>query len=420
LPVYQTSLIRIVPGRLDVPVLARLTMTNSAARLAIAWCTLFVVGTDLFVVSPLLPLIADQFDLPTAAAGLSVTAFAVTYMISAPLLGGIADRAGRRRMLSCCLVGFAAANLFTAAAPSFSWLLAARVIAGAMTAGVSPSVYALVGESAPPARRASWMAIAVSGLLCSLSFGAPLGALIGASFGWAKVFELLAALSLLLVLANRHIWPADVRAIQTGGTVQAAAPNSVAPRLLPTVVWATALYSIYTYLGAWLTQLGFSTEAIAQVILCYGLGAIVGALGGGRIADRIGTKAAMVASPFALSAAFALLPLTLHPGLLIGLGFGVASALAQVFFPAQQAGLVGDFPTRRATALAWNNSALFLGIALSSLIGGQIISHGSFATGLFICAGIALAASLIGWIVVPGHAVPHLWKRGSKPAQQRS
>ena len=44
-------------------------MQSSAARLAIAWCTLFVVGTDLFVVSPLLPLIAAQFNLPPARPG---------------------------------------------------------------------------------------------------------------------------------------------------------------------------------------------------------------------------------------------------------------------------------------------------------------------------------------------------------------
>ena len=243
-------------------------MENPGLRLAVAWCTLFVVGTDLFVVSPLLPLIAGQFDLPPATAGPTVTAFAVTYMISAPLLGQIADRVGRRTMLSWCLVGFAVANLLTAVAPSLGWLLAARVIAGAFTAGVSPSVYALVGESAPPARRASWMATAVSGLLCSLSFGAPLGALIGASFGWAKVFDLLAGLSLVLVLANRQIWPADSVSASAAAVARPAPPLIIAQRLLPTVVWATALYGIYTYLGAWLTRLGFSTEQIAQVILC--------------------------------------------------------------------------------------------------------------------------------------------------------
>ena len=378
-------------------------MKNAAARLTVAWCTLFVVGTDLFVVSPLLPLIGAQFHLPPASTGLSVTAFAVTYMICAPLLGGAADRVGRRLMVSWCLVGFAVANLLTAAAPSFAWLLAARVLAGATAAGVSPSIYALVGESAPPARRASWMALAVSGLLCSLSFGAPLGALIGAAFGWDKVFDLLAGLSLVLVLANRRIWPIETRLPRAVAAAHAPPREGVAPRLLPTVIWATALYGIYTYLGAWLTRLGFSTGEIAQVIACYGIGAIVGTLGGGRIADRIGSRAATGASLIGLFLAFLLLPLALRPGLAIGLGFGVLSAVAQVFFPAQQAGLVGDFPTRRATVLAWNNSSLFFGIALGSLVGGQIAAHGSFEASLLICAAIAFAglADQLGGRAVP-------------------
>jgi predicted MFS family arabinose efflux permease len=376
-------------------------MANSAAKLAVAWCTLFVVGTDLFVVSPLLPLLAAQFDLSPAVAGLNVTAFAVIYMISAPLFGRLADRTGRRRVLIFCLVGFAAANLITAAAPNLAWLLLSRVLAGAAAAGVSPSVYALVGESAPPARRASWMALAVSGLLCALSFGAPLGTLIGASLGWPKVFDLLAGLSLLLVLGNRRIWPVDAALVPAASVNPAPSAGGVAPRLLPTVVWSTALYGMYTYLGAWLTRLGFSTEDIAQVILCYGIGAIVGTLGGGRVADRIGAKAATSASLLGLFGAFLLLPLTLHSRLLVGLGFAFASAVAQVFFPAQQAGLVSDFPSRRATVLAWNNSSLFLGIALGSLVGGQIAAHGTFSASLLACAAMAFVGLLINYAVVP-------------------
>ncbi len=232
-----------------------------------------------------------------------------------------------------------------------------------------------------------------------------MGALIGASFGWAKVFDLLAELSLVLVLANRRVWPADIGAAPVSGaracTARGALVRSLRSALLPTVVWSTALYGMYTYLGAWLTRLGFSTEEIAQVIACYGIGAIVGTLGGGRIADRIGAKAATGASLVGLFATFMLLPPTLRPGVMIGLGFGVASAVAQVFFPAQQAGLVSDFPTRRATVLAWNNSSLFLGIALGSLVGGQLVAHGSFAASLVICAAIAFVGWVINWVVVP-------------------
>ena len=55
-------------------------------QLAIAWLTMFVIGSDLFVVSPLLPLISADYAVQPAAAGLSVTVFAVAYMLSAPLL----------------------------------------------------------------------------------------------------------------------------------------------------------------------------------------------------------------------------------------------------------------------------------------------------------------------------------------------
>jgi predicted MFS family arabinose efflux permease len=389
-------------------------MPGSVTRLAVAWCTLFVIGTDLFVVSPLLPSIANQFGVPSAEAGLSVTAFAIAYMVSAPFFGQVADRVGRLPMLSWCLVGFAAANLLTAAASSLGWLLAARALAGAATAGVSPSIYALVGEAAPPARRASWMAIAVSGLLCSLSFGAPLGALIGEAFGWVKVFDLLAGLSLFLVLCNRRVWSAAAGAVAV--TTAAGAPiGALLLRMLPIIVWSTALYGVYTYLGAWLSRRGFSTEDIAQVILCYGIGAIVGALGGGRVADRIGVKAAMAWSLFGLFLAFALLPFLMRSGIPIGVGFGVASVLAQVFFPAQQAGLVADFPTQRATALAWNSSSLFLGIALGSLLGSQIAAHGSFETSLMVGAGIALIGVVVNWLVVP----PRQPVRSAPPAPHR-
>ena len=237
--------------------------------------------------------------------------------------------------------------------------------------------------------------MAVSGLLCSLSFGAPLGAIIGASFGWERVFELLAGLSLSLLIANRRVWPTSATAMSAAAEASPPGGIGLAPRLVPTVVWATALYAMYVYLGAWLTRLGFSTKEIAQVIACYGIGAIVGTLAGGRVADRIGVKAATNASLIGMAGAFALLPLAVWSGPLLELGFGLTSAVAQVFFPAQQASLVNDFPARRATVLAWNNSSLFLGIALGSLIGGETIAAGSFASALLICGVIALA----GWLI---------------------
>jgi len=91
-------------------------------------------------------------------------------------------------------------------------------------------------------------------------------------------------------------------------------------------------------------------------------------------------------------------------GMLVTFTLGAASAAAQLFFPAQQTGLADDFPAQRATVLAWNNSALFLGISLGSLVGGQAISHGGFAANLRVSAVIAIAGWMINHAVVPNSA----------------
>ena len=123
------------------------------AELAVSWLTMFLVGTELFVFSPLLPTLAVNYDISLNVAGLCVTTFSIAYMISAPLFGHVSDRVGKRRVLVCCLLAFGAANLLTASAINFPWLLALRLFAGAAAAGISPSIYALVGEAAPPDRR---------------------------------------------------------------------------------------------------------------------------------------------------------------------------------------------------------------------------------------------------------------------------
>jgi predicted MFS family arabinose efflux permease len=380
-------------------------------QLAIGWLTMFLVGTELFVFSPLLPMLCVSYGISAKLAGLCVTAFALAYAVSAPLFGHISDRFGRRRVLICCLLAFGAANLCTATASTLPALLAARLFAGAAAGGVSPTVYALVSGAAPPDRRASWLALSVSGLLAALAFGASLGGLIGAHLGWTVVFGGLAGFGVMLAWLNMWVWPSEHHHRSTRHWTPLPAAN-VARRLAPTIVWSTGLYGVYTYLGIGLNEIGFSAAQVARAIVSYGCGAIAGTLVGGWLADRLGAKSAAGASLAGLSLCFLVLLLALRCGVLVDPILGVSSAVAQLFFPAQQAGLANDFPTRRSTVLAWNNSALFLGISFGSLITGQAITSGSFETALTICAGIVLGGCIINGMLVPDRTAGQTWRDG--------
>ena len=171
---------------------------------------------------------------------------------------------------------------------------------------------------------------------------------------------------------------------------------------MPMIVWGAGLYGVYTYLGAGLVAFGFSKSQVARAVMVYGCTAIAGTLIGGRLADRLGAKFTAGVSLAGLCMCFFLLLLAFHAGVLINLAVALSAAVAQLFFAAQQSGLANDFPARRGLVLAWNNSALFLGISFGSLIGGEAVAIGGFAMTLIICAGILFAGCIVNWIVVPG------------------
>lgn len=102
---------------------------NETIYLFTGWLTLFIIGTDLFVISPLLPFIAKEYELTPSSAGWMVTVFSLMYAISAPLFGWLSDRKGRRFFIVLGLLLFCLANLLTAVSPSFTILLISRILA---------------------------------------------------------------------------------------------------------------------------------------------------------------------------------------------------------------------------------------------------------------------------------------------------
>jgi DHA1 family purine base/nucleoside efflux pump-like MFS transporter len=108
--------------------------------LSVGWITLFLMGTDLFVVSPLLPFISEAYQVSTSSTGWMVTVFAGTYAISAPFFGWLSDKKGRTLFITFGLLLFAISNILTAFAPSFLWLIISRILAGLSVASITPLI----------------------------------------------------------------------------------------------------------------------------------------------------------------------------------------------------------------------------------------------------------------------------------------
>lgn len=386
---------------------------------AAGWLTLFLIGTDLFVMSPLLPSITREFGVPAADGGWAVTTFAAAYLVGGPSFGSLADRTSRSRVLGIGLAVFALANLATALAGSFPVLLAVRALAGLAASGVTPSVYALVGSAAPPAKRATWLAVVTSGLLTALITGAPAGTLMADVVGWRGVFVVMAIASVLIL---GFIWASAVRPRRSTAAVgalgpppqpaataappSATTPVSTALRLRAvsvTTLWALAVYGIYTYLGTILTNIAHLTSGmLAAALACFGLGAIAGNLAGGRLTDRWGGRTVSIVSLSALAVLDTVLGLTLDaPTAVLLLVLAAVALAAYPYFSAQQARLIAYQPAGSGLLIAWNNSAMYAGILIGSAVGGRVLTHLGAPALAFAAAAVAALGALTATRSIP-------------------
>lgn len=372
--------------------------------LIVAFVTMLIIGTDLFVVSPLLKPISIYFDVSVGMAGISVTSFSLAYVIGAPIFGKLGDIFNKKIVLVIGLIGFAAANIFTAISSSYTIFIVARAFAGITAAAISPSVYALVGKTAPSSKKASWMSIAVAGFLISLTTGAPTGVYISQISSWNAVFIFIATLSLFMAILNWFAWPKSDNERITKKDLSSITTKIKAVSITGT--WGFSVYATYTYLAAGLQSKGnFNSEMIAIALIVYGIGAVIGSLSGGRLADRMGANKVAMASLIGLSLMEIIISFLLkyYPNLqlLILLSLTIFSIVAYPCLPSYQGKLVEKFPKESGSIMAWNSSIMYFGTSLGAAFGGFVFSRIGF---LFVPLLGAVVSFMGGYLC-------YLWRK---------
>ena len=83
---------------------------------------MFLIGTDTFLVSPLLPTLSRLFGISTAVSGWLVSAYALGYAGFALISGPISDQHDRKQILLYGLAGFAVSTALCGVATSYCFV----------------------------------------------------------------------------------------------------------------------------------------------------------------------------------------------------------------------------------------------------------------------------------------------------------
>jgi MFS family permease len=121
--------------------------------LAILFAGVLVGALDIAIVGPALPAIRATYDVGSRGLSWVFSAYVLFYVVGAPLLAKLSDRAGRRAVYAQSLALFAAGSLLVAAAPTFEVLLAGRAVQAFGAGGLFPVASAVIAETVPAERR---------------------------------------------------------------------------------------------------------------------------------------------------------------------------------------------------------------------------------------------------------------------------
>ncbi|WP_194238780.1 Cmx/CmrA family chloramphenicol efflux MFS transporter [Streptomyces spongiae] len=358
--------------------------------------SVFALGTSEFMLSGLLPPIAEDMGVSIPRAGLLISAFAIGMVVGAPLLAVATLRLPRRTTLVTLITVFGFGQVAGALAPNYPILFASRVVSALACAGFWAVGAAVAVAMVPVHTRARALAVMIGGLSIANVLGVPAGAFLGEHFGWRSAFWAVAVatgIALVGVVSLIPALPVPDERPRLGQEARIYRDPQVWLSVSVVALAAGGVFCAFSYLAPLLTDVaGLDDGWVPTVLALFGIGALIGTAIGGRIADAhlFGVLLSGTAASTVLLVALALLGqyavLAVALSFLLGLSaFYTAPALNARLF-----NVAGAAPT---LAGATTTAAFNLGNTGGPWLGGAVIDAGfGFASTAWAGAGLTAAA----------------------------
>ncbi|ENX21572.1 hypothetical protein F892_00804 [Acinetobacter vivianii] len=377
------------------------------------WCLIIIIfdGYDLVIYGVALPLLMQQWSLTAVQAGLLASAALFGMMFGAMIFGTLSDKLGRKKTILICVTLFSGFTFLGAFASNPVEFAILRFIAGLGIGGVMPNVVALMTEYAPKKIRSTLVALMFSGYAIGGMSSALLGAWLVKDMGWQIMF-LIAGIPLLLlpviwkflpeslaflVKSNHHdqakmivikIAPETELTNNTQLVLNESTTTEAPVRALfqqgrsfsTFMFWIAffmCLLMVYA-LGSWLPKLmlqaGYSLGASMLFLFALNIGGMVGAIGGGALADKFHLKP-VITSMFVIGAAA-----------LILLGFNSPQFILYSLIAIAGAATIGSqillytfvaqfYPTAlRSTGMGWASGIGRIGAIIGPVLTGALLT----------------------------------------------
>ncbi|WP_426443297.1 MFS transporter [Bradyrhizobium genosp. P] len=388
------------------PVLNIITLATFAASLSVR------------ALDPVLPHVAEDFDVNIATAASFAAVFAFTFAIIQPAVGAAADLFGKARLMTICLVLLGVANILGALSTSFPMLFVTRILAGIGSGGVFPVALSLTSDLVGADKRQLAIGRTLAGSMTGNLLGATASGLIGDLLGWRGVLAVLGGLVIIVAIAVAagfrgaalsHPPRTSLTALRHGYRTIFTNPNA---RICYSAVFVEGccVLGLFPFIASFLFQLGETSLSIAGIVIAgFAIGGLFYTLTVSRMLPWLGVRGMMIAGATLVGMQLGVIAFGLGwkaqmlSLLVMGWGFYMIHGCLQVF--ASELSVEA-----RATALSLHSFFFFMGQTLGPI---------AYGFGLQQAGKTATLATAAGVIIVLGFVCAR-FLRQTRPADARA
>ena len=375
----------------------------------------FTSVLDFMIMMPLGPQLTELFGISAGEFGFLVSAYTFAAGLSGLLAATYIDRFGRKRMMLTLYPLFGVAALACSFAPTFAWLMLARVASGFFGGVLMALSQTIVAEVIPFERRGRAMGVVMTSFSVATVAGVPLSLFLASHFNWHAPFLAIALMVSVCALGAAKTLPSlkgHLVAHPSGDSAPSMLANLrlvlVDPNHLRAYAMSSSMvfagFAVIPYITLYLQgNAGFKPEQIPYVYLTGGVCTLISARFIGHWSDRAGKAYAF--RRLALLMPVPLLAMTLSAGLpMVGVLL-VSSVLFVVMSGRMIPGmaLIGAAadPRRRGSFMTLNSAVQSLAMGLAALVGGQILGRdgNGHLTHYWMAALLGGGASLLSFVL---------------------
>lgn len=379
---------------------AHLTLYRSRlAVIAAGMCAFF----NMYVTQALLPSLRPVFHASIAELSLTITVTTLAVALTAPFVGSLSDRYGRKRVLLFSLAGLSLTTLLAATAPNLIWLLFWRLLEGVFIPGVFTATVAYIGEEWPAAESPAVTALYVSGTVFGSFCGRFLAGIVTAHYDWQIAFLTLGTINLLFLPLIGWALPAS-RGFRAAKSLRSSL-SGLGSHLRNRKLLATyaigfgILFSqvaTFTYVNFHLAAPPFSLDLhqLSYIFCVFLIGMLVTPMAA-RLTGRLGQRRLFALAMILGSGG---LLLTLRPSL-IDIIIGLTLSSGGIFIAQSMAtSLVPAYAQRaRSSAVGLYVMCYYLGGSVGSVMPSAIWHQAGWSGCVALVILVQLIIAVIGW-----------------------